>query len=86
MAFHPDFKMMDKPPTPPETLLRAQRIAQDLGLNYVYVGNVHDLEHSSTYCPSAKKCILECDWYECGAYKIYNGSCLLWLYHSRPLP
>ena len=41
-AFHPDFKMMDKPRTPHATLMRAQAIARDAGLHYVYVGNVHD--------------------------------------------
>jgi len=32
-AFHPDFKMRDKPRTPHETLLGAQRIARAAGLN-----------------------------------------------------
>jgi len=31
-AFHPDFKMRDRPPTPPQTLTRARRIALDNGL------------------------------------------------------
>ncbi|HVT79521.1 MAG TPA: AmmeMemoRadiSam system radical SAM enzyme, partial [Phycisphaerae bacterium] len=35
-AFHPDFKMRDKPPTPVETLLRARQIARDAGIHYAY--------------------------------------------------
>ena len=49
-AFHPDFRMLDKPPTPPETLHRARRIARTNGVRYAYVGNVYDQDGSSTYC------------------------------------
>src|ERR671923_1454904 len=41
-AFHPDWKMMDRPPTPPATLHQARKIAIKNGLRYVYTGNVHD--------------------------------------------
>ena len=49
-AFHPDWKMLDVPPTPPQTLTRARRIALAGGLRYVYTGNVHDAAGQSTYC------------------------------------
>jgi pyruvate formate lyase activating enzyme len=49
-AFHPDYKMMDKPPTPIETLTKARRIAIQNGIRYAYTGNVHDPEGDSTYC------------------------------------
>ncbi len=49
-AFHPDYKMMDHPPTPPETLTRARSIAGSYGLRYVYTGNVHDEKGGSTLC------------------------------------
>jgi pyruvate formate lyase activating enzyme len=51
-AFHPDFKLRDIPPTPLATLQRARRIARQAGLHYVYVGNVHDAEGDSTWCPA----------------------------------
>src|SRR5215813_10634649 len=41
-AFHPDYRMLDKPHTPPATLAMARRIAMEQGLRYAYVGNVHD--------------------------------------------
>ena len=47
-AFHPDWKMTDKPHTPAATLTRARRIALGNGLRYVYTGNVHDPVGSST--------------------------------------
>ncbi len=74
-AFHPDFRMMDTPSTPAATLRRAREIAFSAGLHFIYVGNVHDQDGSSTYCPSCKKVIIERDWYELGEYHIKNGCC-----------
>ena len=75
-AFHPDFKMLDVPPTPPETLTRARNIAIRNGLHHVYTGNVHDSTGSSTYCPSCGRTLIERDWYELGDYHISaHGTC-----------
>jgi pyruvate formate lyase activating enzyme len=63
-AFHPDWKMLDRPPTPPETLSRARRIAIGNGVRYAYTGNVHDLEGGSTYCHACGAALIERDWYE----------------------
>src|SRR5262249_24029455 len=49
-AFHPDWKMMDRPPTPPETLWMARQIARSVGLRYVCTGNIHDPDGQSTLC------------------------------------
>ncbi|HHH35915.1 MAG TPA: AmmeMemoRadiSam system radical SAM enzyme [Gammaproteobacteria bacterium] len=62
-AFHPDWKMLDKPPTPPETLSRARRIAMENGVRYAYTGNVHDVEGGSTYCHHCGKRLIGRDWY-----------------------
>jgi len=62
-AFHPDFKMLNKPRTPRKTLDRARQIARSKGLHYVYTGNVHDPEGSSTWCPGCGQLIIERDWY-----------------------
>src|SRR5205823_13462452 len=43
-AFHPDFKMMDRPHTPPETLTRARSIAFANGVHHAYTGNTYDVE------------------------------------------
>ena len=76
-AFHPDWKMRDKPPTPPATLTRARDIALANGLHHVYTGNVHDAEGSSTYCASCKTRVIERDWYELGEYRLdEKGACL----------
>ncbi len=51
-AFHPAWKMMDIPPTPPSTLRRAREIALRNGIRFAYTGNVLDEMGGSTYCPS----------------------------------
>ncbi len=62
-AFHPDWKMRDVPPTPKATLTRARDIAMRAGLHYVYTGNVHDFDGSSTYCPECGGIVIGRDWY-----------------------
>ncbi len=75
-AFHPDWKMMDVPPTPPSTLARARRIALDQGVHYAYTGNVHDPEGDSTWCHACGALLIARDWYEIGAYHLTDdGHC-----------
>jgi pyruvate formate lyase activating enzyme len=75
-AFHPDYKLRDRPPTPPETLTRARSIARGNGLQFVYTGNVHDPEGGSTYCPGCGTLLIERDWYRLGAYRVTDdGDC-----------
>lgn len=74
-AFHPDYRVKHRPPTPHETLIRAREQALKAGIKYVYVGNVNDVERQSTYCPSCKNLLIERDWYELGRYDIERGHC-----------
>ncbi len=62
-AFHPDYKMLDLPPTPPATLARARRIALANGLRYAYTGNVHDEEGGSTLCHNCGERLIGRDWF-----------------------
>ncbi len=62
-AFHPDFRMLDKQPTPAATLSRSRRIAIDVGLHHVYTGNVHDEEGGSTICSGCGRRVIGRDWY-----------------------
>jgi pyruvate formate lyase activating enzyme len=75
-AFHPDWKLRDLPPTPPATLSRARRIALEVGLHYVYTGNVHDVEGGTTYCPGCGSALIVRDWYEIPRYRLSDdGRC-----------
>lgn len=69
-AFHPDYRMLDHPPTPLSSLTRAREIALSHGLRYVYTGNIHDPGGSSTYCHQCGGVLIERDWYQLGAYNL----------------
>ena len=75
-AFHPDYKMTDLPPTPPQTLQRARRIALAAGLHYVYTGNVHDPEGGTTFCNGCRSPVIVRDWYRISDYALTaQGAC-----------
>ena len=74
-AFHPDFKITDRPATPLSTLTLAREIALKNGLHYVYTGNVYDPIGSSTYCPNCKNILIERNRYTLGKYHIRNNCC-----------
>jgi pyruvate formate lyase activating enzyme len=75
-AFHPDWKMTDRAPTPPQTLTRARGIAMRNGLHYVYTGNVHDRTGGSTWCPGCGALLVERDWYVLGRWGLTrDGTC-----------
>ncbi|MBP1773060.1 MAG: Radical Pyruvate-formate lyase-activating enzyme [Holophagaceae bacterium] len=57
-AFHPDHRMLDVPPTPPDTLRRARALAREAGLKHVYIGNIHDPEGATTYCPGCDQPVI----------------------------
>lgn len=72
-AFHPDWKMRDRPATPGSTLTLARKIAIENGIRYCYTGNVHDSEGGSTYCISCKQLLIERDWYVLGTWNLAEG-------------
>ena len=75
-AFHPDWQMMEVPPTPPSTLTRSREIAKGEGLRYVYTGNVHDSEGGTTYCPGCRTPLIIRDWYQIDRYDLSrDGRC-----------
>ena len=74
-AFHPDYRMLDVPPTPPETLTRARRIALANGVRYAYTGNVHDPEGQSTWCHACGELVVERDRYRLGVYRLTDDGC-----------
>jgi pyruvate formate lyase activating enzyme len=57
--FHPDYQLTNLPPTPVETLEAARQAALDVGLHYVYLGNVPGHEGNHTYCPTCGEMIVQ---------------------------
>jgi pyruvate formate lyase activating enzyme len=75
-AFHPAWKALDRPPTPPETLTQARSIAVANGVRYAYTGNVVDADGQSTYCHGCGSRVIERDWYRLGEYRLTDaGRC-----------
>jgi len=59
-AFHKDYKMLDPDNTPPETLLRAARIGEEAGLQYIYAGNLPGRvgRYEDTRCPGCQTTLI----------------------------
>ncbi len=74
-AFHPAWKMLDRPPTSPATLRRARGIALNAGMHYVYTGNVHDPEGESTWCHECGGLLVARDGYRIGAWNLTDEAC-----------
>jgi pyruvate formate lyase activating enzyme len=73
-AFHPDFKLLDKPRTPPATLHRARQIAREVGLRYVYEGNIYS-DGAHTYCPGCGKVLIRRSWHSVLEDHLREGRC-----------
>jgi pyruvate formate lyase activating enzyme len=76
-AFHPDYRLLDRPSTPPGTLRRAREIARGHGIHHVYTGNVRDREGQSSYCSGCGVLVIGRDGYEIDAWNLDDeGGCL----------
>jgi pyruvate formate lyase activating enzyme len=74
-AFHPDWRMLDVPPTPVSTLRQARAIALRQGLRYVYTGNVRDLDGGVTRCHACGAKLIERDGYTLLGWAVKDGAC-----------
>jgi len=57
--FHPDYKLLNLPPTPIATLEKAREIAMERGIHYAFVGNVPNHPGNHTYCPGCGKVVIK---------------------------
>ncbi|HOJ52731.1 MAG TPA: AmmeMemoRadiSam system radical SAM enzyme [Syntrophales bacterium] len=73
--FYPRYKLTDLLPTPPETVYRARNIGQEVGLKYVYCGNLPGDEGEYTYCPNCQKPIIERWGFQVTRYFLKKGRC-----------
>ncbi len=72
-AFHPDYKVDDKLPTPIETLKKAEAIGKSAGVKYIYMGNV--LTDGVTYCPDCHTPLIERQGFYVTKNRLENGKC-----------
>ena len=73
--FYPQYQMSDVPPTPTATLARAWQIGREVGLRYVYVGNLPGHESESTLCPSCGTMVIERTGYNVRFRALRDGAC-----------
>lgn len=73
--FHPTYKLLDRPPTPLETLQTARRIGIEEGLRYVYTGNVPGDDGENTYCHNCKALLIERYGFSTQSRGIKKGAC-----------
>ncbi len=74
-AFYPQFKLMDLPPTPAESVLNACLIAKENGLKNVYPGNIHTSFEDNTYCDNCNEMLIKREYYEVINYITSNKKC-----------
>ncbi len=73
--FYPQYKLLNLPPTPINTLNKAKQIADREGLNFVYVGNVPGNSGENTYCPKCKNLLIERAGYFIKQNNVKKGRC-----------
>jgi len=72
--FYPAYRLFDLPPTPVDTLDKARKIGLEVGLKYVYQGNIPE-EGENTYCPSCGKLLIKRHDYEVMQNIIKDSKC-----------
>jgi len=73
--FHPTYRMLDRPLTPLESIQKACRIGLEVGLRYVYSGNIPGEERESTYCYSCGVCLIHRLGFEVLQNRLVDGKC-----------
>jgi len=71
--FHPDFKLNNLPMTKIETLDKFVKIGQNVGLNFVYQGNIGRGEN--TYCPKCNNLIIKRDVFNTSIINMKENFC-----------
>ncbi|MGQ9782184.1 MAG: AmmeMemoRadiSam system radical SAM enzyme [Nitrososphaeria archaeon] len=73
--FFPSYKMIDRGPTEVQTLERAYKIAREVGLKYVYLGNVPGHVYENTYCHSCGALLIKRLGFKISKFDVDNRRC-----------
>ncbi len=73
--FSPSYRLQNLPSTPIKTLEEARDIAKEIGIKYVYIGNVPGHEGNSTFCPNCKKRLVRRIHFAVLENRIKEGRC-----------
>ncbi len=72
-AFHPDYKEQNLPATSLETLQRAYGIGKEVGLKYMYIGNVG--YENPTFCSECGELLIERGHFNITTNSLIHGKC-----------
>ena len=81
--FYPQYKLKNLTPTLVRTLEKAREIAQKVGLEYVYIGNVPGHPAENTYCPKDGKLLVRRTGFSILENNIEDGRCK---FCGEPIP
>jgi pyruvate formate lyase activating enzyme len=81
--FFPAYRLRKLPPTPIETLEMAYRVAKEVGLDYVTIGNLPGHPKNSTFCPKCEKTLIHRIHFQVLKNNIKDGKCR---FCSHPIP
>lgn len=73
--FQPMYRLRNLPPTPVETLIMARETALDMGLRYVYIGNILGTEAENTYCPNDGALLIKRTGFTVMSNRLQRGKC-----------
>lgn len=73
--FHPTYKLLDRPSTPPELVREARKIGLDAGLRYVYAGNLPGDVGENTLCYNCGAILTERFGFQVFHNAIVDGKC-----------
>lgn len=74
-AFRPTYQMLDRPPTPAATLIKAREIGLDEGLRFVYTGNVACDGGEDTRCPGCNGLLIRRQGFSSQIEGLQDGHC-----------
>jgi len=73
--FYPAYRLLDAPPTPVASLERALQVGHEVGLRYVYAGNIPGHPAESTACPRCDEVLIERQGFRLVRNGITEGCC-----------
>ncbi len=73
--FYPTYKLIELPPTPINTVVHLAQMGKEMGLKYVYTGNIKNDSGGNTYCPKCSKPLIIRNGFEVLKYDIKDGKC-----------
>lgn len=72
--FFPQYKLQNANPTEEDSIYKAYQIAKEVGLNYVYGGNIMSETMENTYCPACNELVIQRSGYALKRFDL-DGFC-----------